>query len=345
MNELITNPKFIKQWDVFINVSADTMPVYTPDILSKLFDPDNDRGLYNVNFVTSHSCLTGLYPTHWKKFPHWNKRAYYASDGPYLISYVDRISLGVKDTKINEDEYTNEEIKLESKTDNVDIYFGSQWMMLSPTFVEYIATSLSRHDSFPSRLKEEFIRRKVKMTDETFIPTVLMHHSSFRHTLPHVVEHGHDKDNDEDSTSSHNRGDDGRTTPSIAGGVVQYTNIRSIRYERMDEDKPNVLGNVISNQRYDVPKSLRNAGKVDIPKVWGPYYLGVYDLGDIMDSGALFIRKVNKDVDPNMVQIFPVSDRDEVPSIYWPSEIEVSKKVDWESWREMYARKKKAKRK
>jgi hypothetical protein len=61
----------------------------------------------------------------------------------------------------------------------------------------------------------------------------------------------------------------------------------------------------------------------------GPYYLGVYDLASIKDSGALFIRKVAEEIDSNIFKILPVNDRDEIPHIEWPKEVKVSEKIDW----------------
>lgn len=62
----------------------------------------------------------------------------------------------------------------------------------------------------------------------------------------------------------------------------------------------------------------------------GPYYLGVYDLANIKDSGALFIRKVAKEIDPNLFHLFPVSSKDEIPYIHWPNELKISPKIDWD---------------
>ena len=56
----------------------------------------------------------------------------------------------------------------------------------------------------------------------------------------------------------------------------------------------------------------------------GPYYLGTYDLGNIKDSGALFIRKVAKELDPYLFSLLPVSNKDEIPDIYWPREVRLS---------------------
>ena len=53
-------------------------------------------------------------------------------------------------------------------------------------------------------------------------------------------------------------------------------------------------------------------------RAWGPYYLGTYDLKDIKDSGALFIRKVSPLVDANILHILPVDDHSLIPDISWP---------------------------
>lgn len=46
-------------------------------------------------------------------------------------------------------------------------------------------------------------------------------------------------------------------------------------------------------------------------KPWGPYLLGVYDLGAIRDSGALFVRKVSAAVDENLIRLLPVERSEE----------------------------------
>ena len=235
MKELTENPLFADQWDVYINLSADTMPVYTPQVLANLFDPNinisSGRGLlHDINFVTSHSCTTGLVPTSIHTFPSsWHKRAHYESHGDFDISYID--------------EHGNH------RTDKLVIHFGSQWMILTPAFVQYIASSLQRENSLPSMFKNELLERATLMPDETFIPTLLSHHSKFSQTLPRLDEGG-----------------------TLVVGP-QSMKIKSIRYERMDENRPDAFGNVVDEQRYDVPDS---STEVDTPKSWGPYFLGVY---------------------------------------------------------------------
>ena len=62
----------------------------------------------------------------------------------------------------------------------------------------------------------------------------------------------------------------------------------------------------------------------------GPYYLGIYDLADIRNSGALFMRKVNKEVDPNIFHLLPVNKREEIPNIGWPKQVQISSKMHWQ---------------
>lgn len=93
----------------------------------------------------------------------------------------------------------------------------------------------------------------------------------------------------------------------------------------MDEHVPTAFGYYPIHQRYEVPES----SVADQPKPWGPYFLGVYDLADIKASGALYIRKVSVEVDPNLVNLLPVSDADELPEIAWPKEVRISDVPDW----------------
>jgi hypothetical protein len=168
----LASTRFRGQWDVFLNLSGDTMPIYTTEVIASLFDP-KEGPLRGTNFVTSSSCETGLLPTNVYIFPeHWHKRAHYTNHPPGdpVIGYVD-------------DDGKEQEIRLVT-------HFGSQWMALQPDFVDYLVTSLQRPDSLPSRYKDELIRTKRLMTDETFIPTLLMHVHPFNETLPVVNENG-----------------------------------------------------------------------------------------------------------------------------------------------------------
>lgn len=291
MMELVTNPNLIDKWDVYINLSSDSLPVYTPQVMSNLFQSRKDKHggkqdtLRGYNFVTSSSCITGLVPTNINIFPPtWHKRKHYEQHGDFTISFINN---GVK------------------KKEKLVIYFGSQWMILTPDFVKYIVTSLQDKDSLASKFKDELIARRVLMSDETFIPTLLANHPSFSQTIP-ILEKGE----------------------KLTIESSQMTlSIQSVRYERMDENIPDAFGNVVNDQRYQVPDS---AIDVDIPREWGPYYLGVYDLGCIKDSGALFVRKVSRTIDPNLHHILPVTKPEQIPTIRWPSEVKISEKINWE---------------
>jgi hypothetical protein len=138
------------------------------------------------------------------------------------------------------------------------------------------------------------------MSDETFLATLLMHVSPFNETsLPIVHENN--------------------------GSLVSRPSMTALRYERMDENIPDAFGMVVETQRYSVP----NSSIVEQPKPWGPYYLGVYDLRAIRQSGALFCRKVSRFVEPNLQHLLPVQSKDEIPDIYWPEEVSVSVKMNW----------------
>jgi len=68
------------------------------------------------------------------------------------------------------------------------------------------------------------------------------------------------------------------------------------------------------------------------PHVWGPYFLGVYDLANIKVSGALFVRKVSVSVDPNLYRVLPVDDVAYIPDIGWADHVvlNVTDRPDWE---------------
>ena len=76
----------------------------------------------------------------------------------------------------------------------------------------------------------------------------------------------------------------------------------------MDEHYPWSSG----KQRYRAPA----LDKKERP--WGPYYLGAYDLGDVRDHRALFVRKTSRDVDANVFALLPVDDFAQIPALYWP---------------------------
>jgi len=266
-------------WDVFVNLSGDTLPVHTATVTGRLFS----QALNGYNFVTSSICETGLVPTSVYHFPaHWHKRSHYTNNpaGDPVIEFVD-------------DDGNHQSMTL-------TIYFGSQWMALQPDFCKYLVDSLQRPDSLPTRFKDYLVRTGRLMTDETFIPTLLMHVMPFNETIP--------KSN-------------GRNGNGLAG----FEQLKAIRYERMDEHVPTAFGYYPTQQRYEVPES----SLADQPKPWGPYFLGVYDLADIIDSGALYVRKTSVHVDPNLVRLLPVSNTSELPYIEWPNEVQISPVPNW----------------
>lgn len=59
-------------------------------------------------------------------------------------------------------------------------------------------------------------------------------------------------------------------------------------------------------------------------------FYSVYDLRNIQESGALFVRKVATAIDPNMYHILPVDNPTEIPPIDWPTEVQVSAVPNWE---------------
>jgi hypothetical protein len=75
------------QWDVFINLSGDSLPVYNQDVIGRLFASE----LKGINFVTSSSCETGFIPTNVYHFPDWwHKRRHYTShpEGDVHLDFV-----------------------------------------------------------------------------------------------------------------------------------------------------------------------------------------------------------------------------------------------------------------
>ena len=176
MQQLINNPQFKNKWDVFINLSADSMPVFTPKIISQYFKGP----LSGINFVTSYSGSTGLLPTSIDIFPKgWHKYRHYKERGEFQITYNK-----IYDSTEHGDENKN------TVTTTLTIHFGSQWMSLTPSFVQYIASSMTKPDSLPYQFREELINRQRLMADETFIPTILAHHSRFKKTIPTLKENG-----------------------------------------------------------------------------------------------------------------------------------------------------------
>jgi Core-2/I-Branching enzyme len=212
--------EYAGKWDVYINLSGDTLPVYSQDRIAELFAGP----LKNTNFVTSSACETGLLPTPITAFPKkWHKRSHYSYKPPNNLEYVD--DNGVNHYNIS-----------------VEVYFGSQWMALTPSWCEFLTRQLERSDSLPSRFRDWLIDTQKLMADETFIPSLLLHFAP--ETLPNITDDYYLDCND----------------------ISMY----AIRYERMDEHVPSSSGWFPTDQRYEVPKSTGIAQ----PHAWGPYYLG-----------------------------------------------------------------------
>lgn len=263
------------RWDVYINLSGDTLPVYTQDRIADLFAGP----LKNINFITSEACETGLRPTPISIFPkHWHKRSHYSYQ-PANLDYVDDDGIRYQNVKI-------------------ETYFGSQWMALTPATCEWFVQQLKRPDSLPSRFRDYLVHTQKLMSDETFIPTMIM--KFFPQTVPNETD-DFSLDTDE---------------------IKMF----SIRYERMDEHVPSAFGYYPTEQRYEVPESTG----IEQPRPWGPYFLGIYDLDNIRRSGALFIRKVSQLIDGNIYRILPVNHSSDIPRIGWPTEVKLSPVPNWE---------------
>ena len=103
------------------------------------------------------------------------------------------------------------------------------------------------------------------------------------------------------------------------GGEVA---MRASFYVRMDEHYP-----------WSSTKQRYKSSQLDkSERPWGPYYLGTYDLGDIRDHRALFVRKTSRHVDPSIFKVLPVDDFGQIPPIYWPKEdLTISKPTKFET--------------
>jgi len=179
-----------------------------------------------------------------------------------------------------------------SKSTSAKVHFGSQWMMLEPDFVNYIGESMRDENSLANSLKKAYLDQGRVVTDETFFPTLLMESERFNTTYPLVAK------------------GEGIDIPGCEW-------LKSARYERMDEHSPSAFGDLPNTQRYKAIEGVE-------PRAWGPYFLGIYDIKDIKDSGALFIRKVSREVEPNIYLIFPKQTRehiDALPDISWSKNI------------------------
>lgn len=137
------------KWDIFINLSGDTLPVYKPNRIAQLFGGP----LAGINFVTSTACETGLIPTPITAFPeHWHKRTHYSRHPASL-------------------DYTDEDGEKHYNVTNLTIHFGSQWMTLQAEWCEYLIRQLDREDSLPSRFRDYLISTKKLMAGRCIVLT------------------------------------------------------------------------------------------------------------------------------------------------------------------------------
>ena len=188
-------------------------------------------------------------------------------------------------------------------------------MILQYDFCHWLVQQLRNPQSWPSQLAQYLQDGEFLMTDETFLPTVLMHAPrEFHDTIP-------------------------RSRLHFRNGTVSH--IQHVRYERMDEHGPSSRGVFPVDSHYQVP--ARVEPYLPQPRVWGPYFLGAYDLGAIQQSGALYCRKVSAYVDVNVVRLLPVRDASAIPNLVWPlGGVAVSPQPDWSAaraaWEELERR-------
>ena len=171
MHELTFNKRFKQKWDVFINLSADAMSVYTPKALSQFFLGP----LKGIKFLTSNKCLTGLVPTKRGDLDDLMPKKFFNAH-LYNITYTEYDNKGAA---------TRRDIKLA-----LEPYHGSQWMALTSSFVNHVSMELSKHDSLAIRFKKALKHLNVWMTDETFLPTLINYHPIFNQTLPRMDDNG-----------------------------------------------------------------------------------------------------------------------------------------------------------
>lgn len=265
--------------------------------------------LGRYNFVTSRSCETGLLPTSVYHFP-----AFWHKRRHYTRDETEPAPLVL--------EYLDDQGRAQNKT--VTIHFGSQWLILQRDFCAWLVQQLDddHPHSWPSQLRDYLQTSGFLMTDETFLPTVFVHADDFADTRPVFPLRR-------------------RSNGTLLSGL------HHVRYERMDEHYPTPFGVFPEHQHYRVPDHLLPV--IPQPRDWGPYFLGVYDLGGIRDAGALYCRKVSAYIDDNLVRLLPVdgdSIRDNIPDIRWhpAHEISLTARPDWSAeraqWRELVERRK-----
>mmetsp|Transcript_30574 Transcript_30574/g.98538 ORF Transcript_30574/g.98538 Transcript_30574/m.98538 type:complete len:376 (-) Transcript_30574:46-1173(-) len=274
-------------FDYFINLSGDSWPVLTQGSLRKVL-----RSLAPLSFVASApQSPTGLRPTARHEFGDgWHKKQAYPSP---MVAEVPAL----------------------------EAHYGSQWMIAHRSFVDLVLSQLENDDEnhrtaaallrdwfkFATIHVEGVGKVRPHIPDETFFPSLLMYYygspfgdglqsdgdASPKVPLPvEVYERCDDSNGDDDDDKK--------------GRKVRL--LRTAFYIRMDEHYPWSS----SKQRYVAPTLDKKA------RPWGPYYLGAYDLKEIRDFGALFVRKVSDDVDSTLFHVLPVDDHDDIPPIGWP---------------------------
>lgn len=252
-----------RRWDYFINLSGDSYPVLKPFPLRQRL---LENGLH-LNYMTCSAGITGLRPVAWSQFDAtWHKRKAF----PFPI------------------------VSGDERFESLEAHYGSQWMVVTATFVNFVLDELEKKGSFTERLAHWFehgslevdtgrhkMRVKPHIPDEIFFPTILMNSGALNGSMgvqSTVPEH-------------------------------RLPQMRDMWYIRMDEHYP--WSNF--NQRYESPDKEAST------RAWGPYYLGVYDLCSIKRSGALFVRKVSENVDENLLRLLPLESHDAIPNICWPA--------------------------
>mmetsp|Transcript_18870 Transcript_18870/g.22903 ORF Transcript_18870/g.22903 Transcript_18870/m.22903 type:complete len:333 (+) Transcript_18870:1-999(+) len=252
--------KKLKQWDFFINLSGDSWPVLRPLPLRQAL-----AAFKGLNFVSSSpQSPTGLRATARSEFGDgWHKKEAYPH--PMLDTLP-----------------------------NLETHYGSQWMILSRDFVDFIQQQLQIPQSPTSILRDWFVHAFIyvkgvgnvrpHIPDETFFPSLLAYHHPS--SIPRPIEF---------------------YTPCL-DQPNQPIPLKAAFYIRMDEHYPWSQ----RKQRYLAP----DLDKSERP--WGPYFLGAYDLHDIRDSGAFFVRKVSQSVDPAILNFLPVDHHHHIPPLAWP---------------------------
>lgn len=113
-----------RPWDYFINLSGDSFPVLKPEPLRRRLV---ENGAH-LNYMTCSAGVTGLKPVAWSQFDEtWHKRKAF----PFPIVAGD----GFRD---------------------LEAYYGSQWMVVTRQFVQFVLDEMALAGSFTERLAHWF---------------------------------------------------------------------------------------------------------------------------------------------------------------------------------------------